>query len=81
MTLSSISTEPHPATRALPYSRGKASKRPAFTPVLLSYLGLISQTKRTERGNKDHRCLSYWQGEDPLWPLWPGSHPATRGLQ
>jgi hypothetical protein len=42
--MTSTSTEPHPVARAMLYSKGKASQRPAFTPAQRSKIGPISHT-------------------------------------
>ena len=77
MNPSGISTEPHTATRALPYSKGKASQWPAFTPVQPSPLGLIRHP--TSDNSATHRTSHLWQGDIgsgpfdfnvPLQPVW-----------
>lgn len=46
---------------ALPHSKGKASQRPAFTPVQPSPLGLIRHTTANKAQRKSH--LHHWQGD------------------
>ena len=49
---------------ALPHSRGKASQRPAFTPVPPSKIGPISHTKAHQANSKvSNRRPHHWQGD------------------
>lgn len=77
MNVSSTSTEARLAPRALPHSRGKASQRPAFTPVLRSKIGLIrhptanlAQPNRYRTSGREALAPVLMTAMPSLQPVW-----------